>query len=267
MKNKKKTRPSQKQSREAGSRTWLNIAAAAGIVALLFLIPAGTGLLSRENPPETEPEPVPEEVAPVQPEPELHEPEIRSLSAVPYSLGEDVTLTEILSVTGEYPEDGESEMRENALCVRIHNGSDRTLEYLTAGVSCSGKDYTFAVSTLPPGETVLAWDKSGQSAPQEAEDIRVTPGYRVFFREEPSLPDTLHVGVENGSLTVTNVSDRDISGEFFVYYKNRRNGEYLGGITYRVRISGGLKAGETYSAYAANAAKARTKVLFADDAE
>lgn len=264
MKKKKSARNAGTQKAESGTRTWLNIAIAAGIVALLFVIPAVSGLLSREKPEETTR--IPEEVEPTVPDAQLREPEIRSLSAQTYDLGEGITLTEILSVTGDYPEDGASEERENALCIRIHNGSDRTLEYLTADVGCGETEYTFAVSTLPPGETVLAWDKTGQNAPSEAEDIRVTPGYRVFFREEPSLPANLHVGVENGSLSVTNVSDTDITGDFFVYYKNRLNGEYLGGITYRVRVSGGLKAGETYSAYAANSSKARTKVLFADDA-
>lgn len=264
MKKKKRAREAETRKAESGSRTWLNIAIAAGIVALLFVIPAISGLFSREEPEETTQ--IPEEVEPTVPDAQLREPEIQSLSAQAYDLGEGITLTEILSVTGDYPEDGTSEERENALCVRIHNGSDRTLEYLTAGVGCGETEYTFAVSTLPPGETVLVWDKTGRSAPETAEDIRVTPGYRVFFREEPVLPESLRVTAENGTLLVTNVSDTDITGDFFVYYKNRLNGEYMGGITYRVRVSGGLKAGETYSAYAANSSKARTKVLFADDA-
>ncbi|MBQ2278587.1 MAG: hypothetical protein II333_08460, partial [Clostridia bacterium] len=66
MKKKKSAREAGTRKAESGTRTWLNIAIAAAIVALLFVIPAVSGLLSREKPEETTQ--IPEEVEPTVPD-------------------------------------------------------------------------------------------------------------------------------------------------------------------------------------------------------
>jgi hypothetical protein len=44
---------------------------------------------------------------------------------------------------------------------------------------------------------------------------------------------------------VTNITDTDITDEIIIYYKNSATDILYGGITYRVRVSGGIPAGET----------------------
>ena len=46
-------------------------------------------------------------------------------------------------------------------------------------------------------------------------------------------------------LNVPNISDEDIPGDVVVYYKHASADMLYGGITYRVTISGGIKAGES----------------------
>ena len=56
--------------------------------------------------------------------------------------------------------------------------------------------------------------------------------------------DQLKIQGYQGAINVTNISGQDITGDIIIYYKNSSADMYYGGITYRARIEGGLKAGE-----------------------
>jgi hypothetical protein len=45
-------------------------------------------------------------------------------------------------------------------------------------------------------------------------------------------------------MNVKNISDSDIEGNIYVYYKYKTQDLFYGGITFRVTVEGGLKAGE-----------------------
>ena len=45
----------------------------------------------------------------------------------------------------------------------------------------------------------------------------------------------IKVTTENNSITIDNISGKDL-GTVYVYYKNKKNSSYLGGITYRVKF-------------------------------
>jgi hypothetical protein len=61
----------------------------------------------------------------------------------------------------------------------------------------------------------------------------------------PMMKETFEITGGDGYLDVKNISNADISGDIFVYYKNSASDLLYGGITYRARLSGGIKAGET----------------------
>jgi hypothetical protein len=68
----------------------------------------------------------------------------------------------------------------------------------------------------------------------------------VFFDEPMNLmEDRLSIVGADGSVTVSNVSEEDLTGNIYIYYKNEISDLLYGGITYRVCIEGGLAAGET----------------------
>ena len=83
-----------------------------------------------------------------------------------------------------------------------------------------------------------------------------------FFQTEPHLMDEqLKITVENGYLSVQNISSEDLEGEVSVFFKNTMGSAYMGGITYRVRI-GGIAAGQTVSGYSSHAFKDCSEIMF-----
>ncbi|MBR6534385.1 MAG: hypothetical protein IKT65_02300, partial [Clostridia bacterium] len=60
---------------------------------------------------------------------------------------------------------------------------------------------------------------------------------------------------------VTNITDNDITSDVVISYKNYANDMFYGGITYRITVSGGIKAGQTVQSKAGHFSAASSKVL------
>lgn len=191
---------------------------------------------------------------------------IRNDSAeLPLEVESNVFLTALYSASGAYPEDATDEYAENVLCAEFRNNADAAVEYMTAFVMIDGVKYSFAATTIPAGETVRVFEKERSPAPANAEEVSVESEYLIFFEEEPSLhTDTLAFDCQNGTIVVKNIAEDDILSDIVVYYKTRIQDVYHGGITYRLRVSGGLKAGETFNGYAPHASDGNTRVMFVD---
>ena len=71
----------------------------------------------------------------------------------------------------------------------------------------------------------------------------------------------LGIETQDTAITVTNNSGSDM-GQIYVYYKIAYGDLYLGGITYRVGVSG-LKAGESTTCYAGHFSTDYSKLMFA----
>ena len=85
----------------------------------------------------------------------------------------------------------------------------------------------------------------------------------AFFTSELSLmEDSLQIQILDGVMNVTNISDSDIDGDIYIYYKNAAMDLYYGGITYRSSIAGGLKQSETRQLSGGHISKTGTKVMF-----
>lgn len=184
---------------------------------------------------------------------------------LPIEIKDNVFLTSLYSASAEYPEDASDEYVENVLCAEFTNDSSRTVEYMTAAVTIDGIEYSFAVTTIPPNETVRAFEKERKIAPEKAQNVSVSGEYLIFFTEEPSVfGETLEFVYQNGTIVVKNISNSDISSDIVVYYKTKTDDIYYGGITYRLRITGGLEAGESFNGYAPHSSETDTKVMFVD---
>ena len=53
-----------------------------------------------------------------------------------------------------------------------------------------------------------------------------------------------HISGLKGTINLENRSDKDISGDIYVYYKYIADDILYGGITFRAKISGGISAGQ-----------------------
>lgn len=183
---------------------------------------------------------------------------------LPVTVTSGITVDNLYTATGYYPEDGTDEGVENVLAAKFTNTSDRTLEYLTAVLTVNGEAYNFAVTTIPAGASVYVYNADRKTAPSSAASVTAEAGYELYFAEEPTTqPENLEYDIQNGTIVVKNISGEDITSDIVVYYKSKAENGYLGGITYRFTVSGGLGAGETYNAYAPHSYVNMTEIVFA----
>ena len=87
--------------------------------------------------------------------------------------------------------------------------------------------------------------------PQNRQEYREGTDYTAelkslaLFDTPPSLhQDALAFQVLDGAVNISNISGADLTGDVVIYYKNFSQDLLYGGITYRVRIQGGMAAGE-----------------------
>ena len=183
---------------------------------------------------------------------------------LPFSLAANITIDQVYTATGYFPEDGSDEAVENVLAVRLTNNSNRTLEYLTFSIDVNGESYPFSVSTLPAGKSVYVFNSERKTAPDTVSVLDGKEELEIYFSKEPSaMADTLSYEIQNGTIVVTNISEKEIKSDIMVYYKSTADSGYFGGITYRFRIGGGLAAGQSFSAYAPHAYTHMTEIMFA----
>ena len=57
-------------------------------------------------------------------------------------------------------EDGTDEVVSNVLMIVVRNTSERTLQYAEISLKADGKEAVFNISTLPPGEEMVALEKN-----------------------------------------------------------------------------------------------------------
>ena len=158
-------------------------------------------------------------------------------------LGEGLVITQISSYAGLYLEDGSNEVVSGILMIGLENTSDRDLQLAMITLEYPETEAVFMVSNLPAGKKVILLEQSRMAYTQE-EPVSMRADNTVFLDAFEMHEDQLEIVALDGAINVTNISDQDIDSDIFVYYKNIAGGVYYGGITYRVRIQGGLKAGE-----------------------
>ena len=80
----------------------------------------------------------------------------------------------------------------------------------------------------------LAW-KSG------VEQMSFTAENLAYFQYERTIfPEVFSLSVTDQTLRLENISENDVSGDVYVYYKNMEEDVFIGGITYRVKFSEGF---------------------------
>lgn len=147
--------------------------------------------------------------------------------------------------SGTYVEDGSNEQVTDVLTIVVKNISSDLVEYGLITVDCGGETATFELSALPAGSYALVMEKnrltydntmvlSKPICEQYAEPNNLIMDFGNDFNVYPS----------DGVINIENISGRDIESDVSLFYKNYEYGLFIGGITYRARFSGGIKAGE-----------------------
>ena len=206
-------------------------------------------------------EPSEQETKPTETQPLTQEstPEVDGL----FDLGSNVVIADYISYTGAFMEDRTDEVVAGVLAIRVTNTGDEYIQTMDITLSDGVETAEFSLSTLFPGETVIVLEKNRMAYSGAPEFTQVETSAVALFEEHPGMcEDQLEIQCLNGVINVTNISGQDIQGDVLIYYKNYVSGMYYGGITYRIRIQGGLKAGEIRQGTAAHFNPDNSTVVF-----
>ena len=132
----------------------------------------------------------------------------------------------------------------DVFAIQLENRSGVDLQYGQIEVIADGLEYSFAVTNLRADAAVMLLEQGCSPAPEtnqftaEARDL-------AWFSEPMSVDaEVLNITGAKGVVNVKNISDQPINGLIHVYYKYIADDCYFGGITFRVKVEGGLQPGE-----------------------
>lgn len=157
----------------------------------------------------------------------------------------DLVITDMGPYAGIYMEDGSDEIVSNVMMLVVRNDGASDLQLARISLYFSSYTAQFEVTNLPAGESVVLLEKN--RLPYESSNYLRAEAYNVLHFPAPMslMEDQFEITGGSGYITVKNISGQDIHGNVFLYYKNSASDLLYGGITYRARISDGIKAGET----------------------
>ncbi len=175
-------------------------------------------------------------------------------------LGQHLAITAIAPYSGPYMEDGTDIPVTDVLMVILENRSEQALQYGEITMKIGDAEAKFSVTNLPARQSAVLLEKNRMAYSDDAPSswqIQNT----MFLPEFQMHPDVFEITGEAGQLTVKNISDKAVSGEVYVYYKNSGADLFYGGITYRARVEGGLEPGESKQIIAAHYAPTTSAIL------
>ena len=160
------------------------------------------------------------------------------------SLSNGLNITSIVNYAGSYMEDGSEEIVSGIFSVTVHNPTDRDLQLTRFTMEFQNFTAHFEATNLPAGGTAILLEKDRLNY-TEVPLLSVQVENTAFFTENMTLQqDVVEISGLPGAINVKNISQSDISGTVYIYYKHRSGDTYYGGITYVTKVQGGLKAGE-----------------------
>lgn len=163
---------------------------------------------------------------------------------------------------GTFVEDGTDEDTDGVMALTVANNSDKWLEYAELIVATDKDTYHFSISALPSHAAACVLEEERKLF-ETAEEYDIELQHVVFYDETPSLhKDVFEIEAKNQQITVKNISDKDITGNVYVYYKLTMDDGYLGGIAYRAKIENGLAVGEEKACYAGHYWEEASEILF-----
>ena len=177
----------------------------------------------------------------------------------------DLSIIEIGAYSGEYVEDGSDELVSDVLMIKVLNKGEEAVEYAVIQLQMENQVAEFTVSALMPGAEAVLLEKNRMLYNAETDYTQGIANCMNLARYQYELTcheDKLKVQVLNGAVNVTNISGDDIEENVTVYYKNKEDGSFLGGIAYRISLEGGIKSGEVRQKTAKHLSKTESEILF-----
>lgn len=173
-----------------------------------------------------------------------------------------VTVEKVGRYAGVFVEDGSDEIVSDVFAITVVNNSEKMLQYAQVMITCGEESYIFDMSTIPAGARAQVLEKERKKLPESLAGAQTVLNTITEFQEEPSLyGDVFELSPEAYSIEIKNISESNISGDIYVYYKTKVGGLFMGGITYRAKVTD-LSAGEEKNAYASHFYGDDSEILF-----
>ena len=203
-------------------------------------LPEGTTMVpDRTEPLQTVPAPtVPPTTVPEQTVPE------QTLPQGAINLGYGLQITDSGKYTGVYMEDGGDEIVSDVMMAVVVNTGEADVQLAEITAQAGDEQFRFRLTNLAVGERTVILDLDRKPSGGKSLESAVAGNTVLFQQPMTLLEDRVSISGQDGVLNIKNISDADIEGEIYVYYKYAAEDLYYGGITFRVRVEGGLKAGE-----------------------
>lgn len=155
--------------------------------------------------------------------------------------GTKLSVQGIYSYDGVYVEDGSDSAVSGIAVLRVKNTGSTAVEYASIDIEQGKSVLNFVITDLAPGTTVMA--EEAAKKPYTGNEMT---GCSAETAELPSLDFAPEIKVaedENGSLTVTNLTSRELPCvRLFYKLYLAEDDVFVGGITYTVKLTN-LKAG------------------------
>lgn len=161
--------------------------------------------------------------------------------------------------SGQYVEDGSDEPVENVAAILVSNTSAEFLDLANFTYIIDGKTATFVASGLPPGGTAWLMESSRMTIGEDAVFTYVdcVCSFRVKYID---TTDKLSVYEDGHNLAVKNESGETLKDVYLYYKVYHSDGNFLGGITYRVGF-GDLEPGATAESIAGHYAAENSRIV------
>lgn len=133
------------------------------------------------------------------------------------------------------------------LAVVAENVSDDDVEYALLTVKTRNSTLTFNVSALLKGtKAVLLCNESVGCDPNEVYTAWQTENKIVFEYPPVMNDDIIEVQVADGSISVKNVSGKDMESDILIYYKDKKDDMVNGSVTYKIRVDALKEGSQTF---------------------
>lgn len=159
----------------------------------------------------------------------------------PRPYGDALVCEKFAKYSGAFVEDGKDMPVKNVAAILVTNRLPEFLEYATITYDVGGKTATFKVTGLPGGTSAWVLESTGMTVTDDTEYtyLDCVTAYRTDVEDNPK---EITVKYNGSMIQAVNNTDRTLDN-VAVYYKTlHTDGNYFGGITYRV-IIGTLEPG------------------------
>lgn len=150
------------------------------------------------------------------------------------------------------------------LAVIAENVSDTDVEYAVLSVETKSGTLTFNISALLSGtKAALLCNEEVACDPSEVYTAWQTKDMIIFEKPPVMNDDIFELQILDGSVSVKNISGKDINSDIFIYYKDKDNDLVNGSITYKFSIKG-LKADSLTYVKAPELNEDNCRIIFTD---